>query len=237
MTEQGSQTVRLNSADNVIVARSDFPTGFVISGENVTTNGDVPAGHKVATLAIASGEAIRKYDQIIGFASADIAVGDHVHTHNCNFADFERDYAFGKDVRDSGLLPETERRTFQGFVRPNGKVGTRNYVAIVSTVNCSATVCKQIARAFEGDALADYPNIDGVFSVTHGTGCGAGSGDNHRQMQRVMWGYISHPNCAAVLLVGLGCEGNQVSFLLDAYGLEAGPNFQHMTIQDTGGTR
>jgi len=237
VSNQGSQTVRLNSADNVIVARTDFPAGFVLGDESVTTVGAVPAGHKIATQAIASGDAIRKYDQIIGFASADIAVGDHVHTHNCNFADFERDYAFGQDVRDSGLLPVADRATFQGFVRPDGRVGTRNYLAIVSTVNCSATVCKQIAKAFEGDALADYPNVDGVFAVTHAMGCGAGGADNHAQMQRTMWGYISHANCAGVLLVGLGCEGNQISFLLEAYGLKAGENFQHMTIQDTGGTR
>ncbi len=237
MTTATNQTIRLNPADNVVTAKGDISAGSTLEDEGVTLAIDVPAGHKIATAAIASGEAVRKYNQIIGFASEDIAVGQHVHSHNAAFGDFERDYAFGADVTPTDYVPEAERATFQGYVRENGSVATRNYVAVLSTVNCSATVVHGIVDAFSGDALKDYPNVDGVAGFTHGTGCGAGGVENHEQMQRTMWGYIRHPNCAGVLLVGLGCEGNQISFLLDVYGLEAGPNFRYMNIQDTGGTR
>lgn len=237
MTNSASLTVRLNPADNVIVARGDIPSGTSLGDENVTTSGDIPAGHKIATAAVASGEALRKYDQIIGFANGDIAEGEHVHVHNCEFADFERDYAFSSGLRETDFVPEDERATFQGFVRADGRVATRNYVAVLSTVNCSATVVHGIANHFAGNALADYANVDGVAAFTHESGCGVGGKDNFEQMQRTMWGYIRHPNCAAVLLVGLGCEGNQISFLMDIYGLEAGPRFQYMNIQETGGTR
>jgi len=237
LSETNSQTIRLKSADNVVTARMELAEGMSVAGEGVTTRASVPAGHKVATAAIALGDAVRKYDQIIGFATQAIEVGDHVHSHNCEFATFERDYAFGEDVTPTNYIPEAERATFQGYVRENGDVATRNFIAVLSTVNCSATVCQAIANTFAGDALKDYPNVDGVAAFTHGTGCGSGGGENHDQLQRVMWGYIRHPNCAGVLLVGLGCEGNQISFLLDVFGLEAGPNFQYMNIQDTGGTR
>jgi len=237
LSETNSQTIRLKSADNVVTARMELAEGMSVAREGVTTRASVPAGHKVATAAIALGDAVRKYDQIIGFATQAIEVGDHVHSHNCEFATFERDYAFGEDVTPTNYIPEAERATFQGYVRENGDVATRNFIAVLSTVNCSATVCQAIANTFAGDALKDYPNVDGVAAFTHGTGCGSGGGENHDQLQRVMWGYIRHPNCAGVLLVGLGCEGNQISFLLDVFGLEAGPNFQYMNIQDTGGTR
>ena len=237
MSETQSQTIRLNPADNVVTTRLNIAQGATVEDGGVTLTANVPAGHKVATSAIRSGEAVRKYNQIIGFASEDIAIGAHVHSHNCAFGDFERDYAFSQDVRPTDYIAEAERATFQGFVRENGSVATRNYVAVLSTVNCSATVVHGITSAFAGDALKDYPNVDGVAAFTHGTGCGSGGGENHDQLQRVMWGYIRHPNCAGILLVGLGCEGNQISFLLDVFGLEAGPNFQYMNIQDTGGTR
>jgi altronate hydrolase len=232
-----SRTIRLNPADNVVTARTEISQGAAVENDGVTAAANIPVGHKVATAAIASGEVVRKYNQIIGFATEDIAVGSHVHSHNCAFGEFERDYAFGQDVTPTDYIAENERATFQGFVRENGSVATRNYVAVLSTVNCSATVVHGITSAFAGDALKDYPNVDGVAAFTHGTGCGSGGRDNHDQLQRVMWGYIRHPNCAGVLLVGLGCEGNQISFLLDVFGLEAGPNFQYMNIQDTGGTR
>jgi len=237
VSEKQNQTIRLNPADNVVTARLDIADGAVVDGGVATVTANVPAGHKIATAAISSGDVVRKYNQIIGFATQDISVGAHVHSHNCAFGDFERDYAFSQDITPTDYIPEAARATFQGFVRENGSIATRNYVAVLSTVNCSATVVHGIANAFAGDALKDYPNVDGVAAFTHGTGCGSGGGDNHDQLQRVMWGYIRHPNCAGVLLVGLGCEGNQISFLLDVFGLEAGPNFQYMNIQDTGGTR
>ncbi len=238
MTETTPLTIRLSAADNVVVARSEIPAGTTVPGEGVTARGAVPAGHKIATAAIASGDPIRKYNQIIGFASADIASGSHVHTHNCAFAAFERDYAFGVDAHPTSYVPEAARATFQGIVRKDGRVATRNYIGVLTTVNCSATVGKSIARAFEGDALADHPNVDGVVAFTHGFGCCmATDGDGFAILQRLMWGYARHANLAGVLLVGLGCEANQISFLLDAYGLAEGPTFRVMNIQDTGGTR
>jgi altronate hydrolase len=206
--------------------------------EGVAVAAPIPAGHKIAAASIAAGESIRKYNQIIGFASADIAAGTHVHTQNCEFRAFERDYAFGADTRPTDFLAEAERASFRGIERPDGRIATRNYIGVLTTVNCSATAAKQIARAFEGDALADWPNVDGVVAFTHGTGCAmALDGEGFDLLQRLMWGYARHPNMAGILLVGLGCEANQIKFLLDAYGLEEGPAFRTMNIQDTGGTR
>jgi altronate hydrolase len=238
MTETTPLTIRLNAADNVVVARAKVEAGTDVPGEGVAAAEPIPAGHKIATVPITSGEAIRKYNQIIGFASADIAAGAHVHTQNCEFRPFERDYAFGADTRPTDFVPEAERASFRGIVRPDGRIATRNYIGVLTTVNCSATAAKHIARTFEGDALADYPNVDGVVAFTHGTGCAmAMEGEGFALLQRLMWGYARHPNMAGILLVGLGCESNQIKFLLDAYGLEEGPAFRYMNIQDTGGTR
>jgi altronate hydrolase len=238
MTESALLTIRLNAADNVVVARAKIEAGTDVPGESVTASEPIPAGHKIATAPIGAGDAIRKYNQIIGFASADIAAGDHVHTENCEFRAFERDYAFGADARPTDFVAEADRASFRGIVRPDGRIATRNYIGVLTTVNCSATAAKHIARAFEGDALADYPNVDGVVAFTHGTGCAmALDGEGFDLLQRLMWGYARHPNMAGILLVGLGCEGNQIKFLLDAYGLKEGPTFRTMNIQDTGGTR
>jgi altronate hydrolase len=238
MSKTAPLTIRLNAADNVAVARSRVDAGCDIPGEAVTAAAAIPAGHKIATAPIAAGEPIRKYNQIIGFAAADIAAGDHVHTQNCEFRSIERDYDFCTDTQPTDFVPQAERATFRGILRPDGRIATRNFIAVLTTVNCSATVAKQIARAFEGDALADYPNVDGVAAFTHGTGCAmAMDGEGFTLLQRLMWGYARHPNLAGVLLVGLGCEANQIKFLLDAYGLEEGPAFRYMNIQDTGGTR
>jgi len=238
MTESAPLTIRLNAADNVVVARAKIAAGTAIPGEGVAAAEAIPAGHKIATATIAAGDPVRKYNQIIGFASQPIAAGDHVHTQNCEFRAFERDYAFGAEARPTDFVPEADRATFRGIVRADGRVATRNYIGVLTTVNCSATAAKHIARAFEGDALADYPNVDGVVAFTHGTGCAmAMDGEGFALLQRLMWGYARHPNMAGILLVGLGCEANQIKFLLDAYGLEEGPAFRYMNIQDTGGTR
>ena len=136
------------------------------------------------------------------------------------------------------FVPESQRPTFDGFKRPNGQVGTRNYIGILTSVNCSATAARNIANAFDDNILSQYPNVDGVVSFTHGTGCGmADSGDGFEALQRVLLGYIQHPNLAGVLLIGLGCEANQIKFLLDAYNLNENPFFQTMTIQEMGGLR
>jgi altronate hydrolase len=239
MSDTAPLTIRLNANDNVVVARTEILPDTDIPGEGVSTRAPVPRGHKIATAAIAQGGAVRKYDQIIGFAMEDIAPGDHVHTHNCEFRMFERDYAYSTELSDTPFVPEAERRTFEGYVRSTGKVGTRNHIGILTSVNCSATVARYIADTFNRtDRLGEFPNIDSVSAFVHATGCGmADSGEGYENLQRTLWGYAQHPNFAGVLIVGLGCEVNQIPFLLDAYGLELNDTFQTLTIQESGGTR
>ena len=233
MTEQ--LTVRLDPSDNVVTAIRALETGTQVEG--VTTTGLIPSGHKIATRAIPKGGEIRKYAQLIGYAHEDIAPGDHVHTQNTDFRNTEQDYEFGTDLRPVEMVPEDKRDTFMGYRRENGSVGTRNYIAIVTSVNCSATAARRIADHFGPEQLAAYPNVDGVVAFVHGTGCGmAGQGsDGFEALQRVMWGYARHPNNAGVVMVGLGCEMNQIDWLLEAYGLKQGPLFHTMNIQNVAG--
>lgn len=225
--------VRLDRADNLVTATRVLEVGTQIDG--IQTRALIPSGHKVATQAIPQGGVVRKYAQIIGYAAEDIAPGDHLHTHNVEFRNTDADYEFTTDLRP--VTPATGD-TFMGYRRANGRVGTRNYIAIVTSVNCSATAARMIADHFTPEVLADYPNVDGVAAFVHGTGCGmAGDGDGFEALQRVMWGYARHPNHAAVLMVGLGCEMNQIDWLLEAYGLKQGPAFQTMNIQSVAGLR
>ena len=226
--------IRLDADDNVVTATRPLEVGAEIEG--VATAALIPAGHKVAIAPIARGEVVRKYAQIIGYAAADIAPGEHVHTHNVEFRNTDAAYEFGTDLRP--VAPAATPDSFMGYRRANGGVGTRNYIAVVTSVNCSATAARRIADAFGPEELAAYPNVDGVVAYVHGTGCGmAGDGEGFEALQRVMWGYARHPNHAAVLMVGLGCEMNQIDWLLEAYGLKQGPDFQVMNIQNVAGLR
>jgi altronate hydrolase len=231
------RSLRLNAKDNVIVAVDAIAPGDIAQG--VMASARIPRGHKMATQPIDKGQPILKFGQIIGFASEPIAAGAHVHTHNCFFAVFERDYAFAVDAREEPLLPAEARATFQGFRRANGKVGTRNYIGILTSVNCSASVARFMAEAVNRSGmLHDYPNIDGVVAFVHGTGCGmAAKGEGYEVLERTQWGYAGHPNLAGALLVGLGCEVFQIPRLKEKYGLVDSDHFHTMTIQDTGGTR
>ncbi|MEX0370299.1 MAG: UxaA family hydrolase [Tateyamaria sp.] len=225
--------IRLDPSDTVVTATRALEAGVGI--EDVQTTGLIPSGHKIAMQALSKGDAIRKYAQIIGYAAQDIAPGDHVHTHNVEFRGTDVAYEFATNLRP---VAEATPDTFMGYRRENGQVGTRNYIAIVTSVNCSATAARMIAAHFTPERLADYPNVDGVVAFVHGTGCGmADSGDGFEALQRVMWGYARHPNHAGVLMVGLGCEMNQIDWLLEAYGLEQGPLFQTMNIQSVAGLR
>jgi altronate hydrolase len=228
--------VRLHEADNVVVAFRDLDEGTTAGG--LTLSGAVPRGHKVATAAIAVGEPVRKYNQIIGFATAAIEPGDHVHTHNVEFKAFERDYAPGSDVTPTEMVPEAERATFQGIVRADGRVATRNYLGILTSVNCSATTAKLIADQFRRPGLLDaFPNVDGVVALTHGTGCGmAADGEGLAVLQRTLTGYAEHPNFAGFLLLGLGCEVNQISGVADEWDIHPSTPVRTMTIQEQGGT-
>ena len=237
MSDKQPLAFRLHSADNVVVARADILPGADLPGEGVTAGGHVPAGHKIATTAIAAGEPVVKYAQIFGFATVDIAPGEPVHTQNVEVRDFAHDYLFGQDAKPTRYFNDAARATFQGIVRADGRVATRNYIGVLTSVNCSATVARYIADTFRGGALDDYPNVDGVVALTHGTGCGmAAAGEGYEALQRTIAGYARHPNFDAVLIVGLGCEANQIGALMENEGLEMGEAMHAMTIQDTGGT-
>lgn len=223
--------VRLDPSDNVVTATRALPKDTEIEG--LRTTAAIPSGHKIATCAIKQGEMLRKYAQLIGYAASDIAPGDHVHTHNVEFRNTQTAYEFGTDLR---TVPAGDPDTFMGYRRDNGDIGTRNYIAVVTSVNCSATAARRIADAFGPEEMAAFPNVDGVVAFVHGTGCGmAGSGEGFEALQRVMWGYARHPNHAGVLMVGLGCEMNQIDWLLEAWGLKHGPLFHTMNIQSVAG--
>lgn len=231
------RTLRLHQRDNVVVAVDAIDPGAMAQG--VTATARIMRGHKMAVQKIAKGEPVLKFGQIIGFATEDIAPGSHVHTHNCGYAEFERDYAFAKDARDEPLLPPEARATFEGFRRPNGKAGTRNYIGILTSVNCSASVARFMAEAVNRSGILEqFPNVDGVVSFVHGTGCSmAGRGEGYEVIERTLWGYAGHPNLSAALIVGLGCEMIQIGRLKEKYGLIESDNFHSLIIQDSGGTK
>ena len=231
------RALRLNEADNIIVAVDAFAPGFVY--QNATASERVPRGHKMAITPIAAGEPVRKFGQIIGFASQPIAPGQWVHEHNVECRDFERDYAFAEEARDEAILPESARATFEGFRRAGGKVGTRNYIAILTSVNCSASVARFMAEEIQRSGLLDqYPGIDGVIPLTHGGGCALDvKGEGYEVLKRTQWGYAVNPNVGGVVMVGLGCEGFQISRFKEAYGLKESDTFRTMTIQEVGGTK
>jgi altronate hydrolase len=236
MTSSKPLTIRLHASDNVVVARSEIPAGTELAEEKISCIDNVSFGHKVAASAIKAGDGIYKYGQIIGFASRDIQAGEHVHIHNVEMRAFERDYAIGSDAA-SQFEYEPEPATFEGIVRADGRVATRNYIGIVSTVNCSASVSRFIADAFKGDALAEFPNIDGIVPICHGMGCASsGSDEGFELLLNTIDGYVRHPNFAGVLVIGLGCEVLQIDTLLGHRHLNESSNLQTMTIQETGGT-
>ena len=235
-----SPVIRIHAQDNVVIARSQLVGGTVLADEGVTVSGLVPPGHKVATQAIAKGQPVRRYDQIIGMATRDIAAGEHVHTHNLAFSDFAREHAPGAAAQPTAYVAQPA--TFQGIVRADGRVATRNYIGVLTSVNCSATAARAIADYFRRDirpeALADFPNVDGVVALTHGMGCATASdGEELQVLRRTLGGYAKHPNFAAVLVVGLGCETNQISGLLTQEEMQVGPKLVAFNIQETGGTR
>lgn len=224
------KTIRLSPEDNVITA----VTPLEIGDDGATQL--IPRGHKLATMDIAKGAPVLKYAQIIGYAAEDIAAGAHVHTHNLEFRNVDASYDFGTNLRP--VDPVTTPDTFMGYRRDSGRVGTRNYIALLTSVNCSATAARQIAQHFTPEKLADYPNVDGVVAFVHGTGCAmGGDGTGFEFLQRVLWGYARNPNVGGLLMAGLGCEGMQIDWLLEAYGIKPGPLFQTMNIQDVGGLR
>jgi len=234
MLQAADLTIRLHANDDVVIARAEIPAGTLITKENVRASALIPAGHKLAVREVAPGSPVKRYDQVIGFATRPIRPGEHVHVHNLAMGDFVRDYAFCADVKP--VEPAVPAATFEGIVREDGRVATRNYIGIVTSVNCSATVARMIADHFRNN-LADYPNVDGVIALTHKAGCGmASEGEAMDMLRRTMTGYAQNPNFFAVLNVGLGCEANQIRVWLDSAGLKASDKLQAFTIQEKGGT-
>lgn len=230
--------LHLHPNDNVFVAKTALALGQEIPELGVRARAQVPAGHKIAARRIAGGEQVRKYDTVIGVATRDLEPGDYVHSHNLKIVDYYRDPAFGADVRPVQYVPEDRRATFQGFVRADGRVGTRNFIGILSSVNCSATAIRHIAAHFTPERLAAYPNVDGVVAFTQTSGCGMSSPSEHFDvLRRTLAGYARHPNLAGALIVGLGCERNQVDALVQSQGLQPGQLLRTFVMQDMGGTR
>ncbi len=234
--------VRLRPEDDVAVAKQPIPAGTELQVDDgtLTLTRDVGRGHKVAVHAVADGAPVRKYGQIIGFAHGPILPGDHVHLHNLIVRDFERDYEFGTDVRPLPPLATDVVRTFSGFPRPGGRAGTRNYIAIISSVNCSASVSKYVAERFRGPELSrDFPGVDGVVAFTHKSGCAMPDNEPTRLLQRVLAGIARHPNITGYVLIGLGCEVNQTGRLVKDFQLDQlAPDEQApavMNIQTLGG--
>src|SRR2546421_355349 len=235
MLQAADLTIRLHAEDDVVIARVEIPTGTLVTKENVRAIVTIPAGHKIAVRDIAQAQPVRRYHQIIGFATRAIKAGEHVHVHNVAMGDFQRDYAFCTAAKETQFVKEP--KTFLGIVRADGRVATRNYIGILTSVNCSATVARTIARHFE-NRLDDYPNVDGVVALTHKTGCGMDSeGEATHLLRRTIAGYARHPNFFSSQLVGLGCEANQINMLMAAQGLKKSDKLGAFTIQEKGGTR
>jgi arabinonate dehydratase len=228
------EPVRLHPRDNVVVAVERIPPGTQLAAENVTAREAIPSGHKIATAAIRSGEPVRKYGQVIGVATADIAPGAHVHVQNLAMSELRADAA-----RAGAWHRDEPPRSFMGYRRADGKVGVRNYVGVLTSVNCSATVARHIADAAERSGLLEgFEHIDGIVPITHASGCGmAGSGEGFDILRRTLWGTAANANFGAILLVGLGCEVIQIDRLKADYGLGDSDAFSSFTIQDVGGTR
>lgn len=235
MINKSNEILKLNDDDNIAIARVALYAGQDISADLKAVN-DIPAAHKIAVKKILKDQPIFRYGQIIGFASQDIAVGEHVHTHNLAMASFDRDYAFSSNVK---LVETIQQRTFWGIKRADGRVATRNYIGVISTVNCSATVVKKIAQYFDqSEILKNYPNIDGVVALSHSFGCCIDHhGEGLQQLRRTIKGYMEHANFAGVLIVGLGCEANQLKPLLAAREQGITQNVQHLIMQEQGGTQ
>ncbi|NRB20401.1 MAG: altronate dehydratase [Rhodobacteraceae bacterium] len=237
MKNSDKLVIRLHGDDNVLIALQDLAVETALPEHDISLTADVKQGHKIASATIATGQTVIRYGQIIGVASAPISAGDHIHTHNLVMGEYSQDYAFCSEVKP---LPDiSEPRFFNGYHRSDGKVGTRNYLGILTSVNCSGSVARFIAEAAEkSDWLEGLENVDGIVPIVHGTGCGmSGSDEGYETLFRTLSGYAQHSNFAGILLIGLGCEVMQVRDLVGAVRMRDTDVFRYMTIQQTGGTR
>lgn len=229
-----NSVIHLHPNDNVAIARVPVAAGaeLKVDGQALAVRDAIPAGHKIALARISRGEVVRRYGQIIGRATETIEPGRHIHTHNLAFEELHFQYDF-----PATEIPLPERRaapTFMGYLREDGSVGTRNYIAVVAASNCAAHTAELIARSYDGDKLP--PNVDGVVAFPHGEGCGHAIGPDTRQLQRTLAGVLAHPNVSAAVILGLGCEVNQISHYLGS-DAPRGARLIGLTLQSSGGTR
>ncbi len=239
MTSAPNPFIRLDPRDNVVVARMDVPAGTAAPGEGVAARENVPAGHKIATRALKRGEPILKYNTVIGFAAVDVEPGTRLHSHNIAFGDVLKDYRFAADYRPVERVPAAQRARFQGIVRADGRVATRNYVGVFIVGNGVATVARRIARSFPRSRLAaDHPNVDGVIPFVHEGGNGIEArGEGLEVLRRTLGGYVRHPNVGAALVIARGDEQNALEAFLAHQRLARGPRLRTLVMEEAGGTR
>jgi len=231
--------ILLRPEDDIAVTTRELKAGtrVLTAGGELVLPGDVPRSHKLAVRDLPSGSAVHKYGQSIGLATVDIVAGAHVHTHNLGMDDNDRTYEFST-ARTELSAPSAPARTFQGYHRANGRVGTRNYIGVLTSVNCSASSAKMIADQFRGMALDAFPNVDGVVALTHQSGCGLVSGSvGANTLVRTLRGYAQHPNFGGLLVLGLGCEMVPVQSVVEGLDAPTDTIINTLTIQDTGGVR
>lgn len=226
------RALRITDADDVAILIDDAAPGDDVLG--IAARDAIPSGHKLALRSIAAGEIVRKYGQVIGVATRDIAPGEHVHSHNLEAGDHQAGGGVPAPAARASAAADVKDASFEGYLRANGAVGTRNAIGIIASVNCSATVVRRIARQYEGQLPA---GIDTVAPFTHGSGCGMPkSGDGFETLERTLAGYARNPNFGGVLLIGLGCEVAQIDDMMARQGLTAGSRLRTLTIQGAGGT-
>ena len=230
-----NSVIQLHPSDNVAVARAPVSAGMAlrVNGIDVVASDPIPAGHKIALRAIAAGETVLRYGQVIGRARRPIGAGDHVHTHNLAFEELHLNYDFPREERRAPERRDTGP-TFLGYLREDGRVGTRNYIAVVAASNCAAHTAEMVARSYEGEKLP--PGVDGVVAFPHGEGCGHSMGPDVDQLRRTLTGVLMHPNVSAGVILGLGCEVNQIDHYLGSSS-SAGSRLAGLTLQSSGGTR
>ncbi|WP_419692033.1 UxaA family hydrolase [Burkholderia gladioli] len=235
---QPTLAIKLHDKDDVLIARGAIAAGTILAEfDDLVASAEIPPAHKIACRDVAQGAPVRRYGQIIGFATQAIRAGEHVHVHNLSIGEFNRDYAFGEDLRP--VSPAAAPLDFQGFRRADGRVATRNYIGVISTVNCSVTVTKLVSQHFAAPGALDaYPNVDGIVPITHSFGCCIDHhGEGIQQLRRTIGGYVRHPNFAGVVIIGLGCEANQMGAMFVAEGVEPGPLLVPLVMQEEGGTQ
>ncbi len=232
-----NSVILLHPKDSVVIARVHLAQGQVVqvNDQTIKAQAAVPAGHKMAIREIKVGDEVYRYGNVIGFATAAIGIGDHIHVHNLGYE--ERN---ANEIHPAAVPPRTaaaSTATFLGYARPDGRAGTRNYIAVVAASNCAAHTAELVAQSFASETLP--PNVDGIVAFPHGEGCGQAMGPDTEQLQRTLEGVLDHPNISAALILGLGCEVNQIDHYLgrSANGATGAPaGLQGLTLQQSGGT-